>query len=71
MILSVILQQVKYFTIASLMRLASFYNVPIRLTIEDVVGIAIENEDKVIKGRMNILAVNQAEATTASPVGVL
>ena len=62
---------VKFFTIAPLMRLAGFYDIPIRLTMEDVVGIAIENEDKVIKGRMDILAVNQAEATIAPPFWVL
>ncbi|MEA5598481.1 hypothetical protein VB797_29520 [Rivularia sp. UHCC 0363] len=54
-----------------MMRLAGFYDIPIRLTMEDVVGITIEDEDKVIKGRMDILAVNQAEATIAPPFWVL
>lgn len=58
---------VNLFTIASLMRLAGFYDIPIPLTVEDVVGIAIEDEDRVIKGRMDILAINQAQATTAPP----
>ena len=62
---------VKFFTIAPLMRLAGFYDIPIRLTMEDVVGIAIEDEDKVIKGRMDILAVNQAESDIAPPFWVL
>lgn len=62
---------VKFFTIAPLMRLAGFYDIPIRLTMEDVVGIAVEDEDKVIKGRMDILAVNQAEATIKPPFWVL
>ncbi len=62
---------VKFLTIAPLMRLADFYDIPIPLTMEDVVGIAIEEEDKVIKGRIDILAVNQAEATTAQPFWVL
>ncbi len=60
-----------FFTVAPLMRLAGFYDIPIRLTMEDVVGIAIEDEDKVIKGRMDILAVNQAEAIIAPPFWVL
>lgn len=62
---------VKFFTIAPLMRLAGFYDIPIRLTMEDVVGIAVEDEDKVIKGRMDILAVNQAESDIAPPFWVL
>ncbi|WP_414621136.1 restriction endonuclease subunit R [Calothrix sp. CCY 0018] len=62
---------VKFFTIAPLMRLAGFYDIPIRLTMEDVVGIAVEDEDKIIKGRMDILAVNQAEAITTPPFWVL
>lgn len=62
---------VKFFTVAPLMRLAGFYDIPIRLTMEDVIGIAIEDEDKIIKGRMDILAVNQAEATTAPSFWVL
>ena len=62
---------VKFFTVAPLMRLAGFYDIPIRLTMEDVIGIAIEDEDKVIKGRMDILAVNQAQATIAPPFWVL
>ncbi|MEL7242355.1 MAG: restriction endonuclease subunit R [Cyanobacteria bacterium J06573_2] len=62
---------VKFFTIAPLMRLAGFYDIPIRLTMEDVIGIVIEDEDKVIKGRMDILAVNQAESDIEAPFWVL
>lgn len=62
---------VKFLTVAPLMRLAGFYDIPIRLTMEDVIGIVIEDEDKIIKGRMDILAINQAEATTAPPFWVL
>ncbi|MGB3651141.1 MAG: restriction endonuclease subunit R [Rivularia sp. (in: cyanobacteria)] len=60
-----------FFTIFPLMRLAGFYDIPIRLTMEDVVGIAIEDEDQIIKGRMDILAVNQAEAISAPPFWIL
>lgn len=40
------------------MRLAGFYDVPIRLTMEDSIAIAVEDEDKKITGRMDILAIN-------------
>lgn len=62
---------VKFLTVAPLMRLGGFYDIPIRLTMEDVIGIVIEEEDKVIKGRMDILAVNQAEVTTTPPFWIL
>ncbi|MDJ0733586.1 MAG: restriction endonuclease subunit R [Nostocaceae cyanobacterium] len=62
---------VKFLAIAPLMRLAGFYDIPIRLTMEDVVAISIEDEDKEIKGRMDILAVNSADATTAPPFWVV
>ncbi len=62
---------VKFLVIAPLMRLAGFYDIPIKLTMEDVVAISIEDEGKEIKGRMDILAVNSAEATTAPPFWIL
>ncbi|WP_335178766.1 hypothetical protein [Nostoc sp.] len=46
---------VKLLTIEPLMRLAGFYDVPIRLTMEDSIAIAVENEDRIITGRMDIL----------------
>jgi len=62
---------VKFLTLAPLMRLAGFYDVPIRLTMEDVIAISIEDEDTNIKGRMDILAINNAQATTMPPFWVL
>ncbi|BAZ25104.1 hypothetical protein NIES4073_60080 [Kalymmatonema gypsitolerans NIES-4073] len=62
---------VKFLTVAPLMRAAGFYDVPIRLTMEDVIAIAIEDEETSIRGRMDILAVNNAQATTAPPFWIL
>ena len=62
---------VKFLTIAPLMRLAGFYDVPICLTLEDVVAISIEDGDTNIKGRSDILAINNAQSTNSSPFWVL
>ncbi len=62
---------VKFLTIAPLMRSAGFYDVPIRLTMEDSIAIAVEDEDKKITGRMDILAINSPQNTTAPPFWVL
>ncbi|WP_341527517.1 restriction endonuclease subunit R [Nostoc sp. UHCC 0302] len=62
---------VKFLTIAPLMRLAGFYDVPIRLTMVDSIAIAVEDEDTNIKGQMDILAVNSAQAKTPPVFWVL
>ncbi|WP_445635971.1 Restriction endonuclease subunit R [Nostoc sp. DSM 114161] len=62
---------VKFLTIAPLMRLAGFYDVPIRLTMEDSVAIAVEDEDKRITGRMDILAINNPQSNVASTFWIL
>jgi len=62
---------VKFLTLAPLMRLAGFFDVLIRLTMEDVIAISIEDEDTNIKGRMDILAINNAQAITMPPFWVL
>ncbi|MEH2375474.1 restriction endonuclease subunit R [Nostoc sp.] len=62
---------VKFLTIAPLMRLAGFYDVPIRLTMEDSIAIAIEDEDRRITGRMDILAINSPQSNIAPPFWVL
>ncbi|MEH2139861.1 restriction endonuclease subunit R [Nostoc sp.] len=62
---------VKFLTIAPLMRLAGFYDVPIRLTMEDSVAIAVEDEDRRITGRMDILAINSPQSNIAPPFWVL
>ncbi|WP_375470365.1 restriction endonuclease subunit R [uncultured Nostoc sp.] len=56
---------VKFLTIAPLMRLAGFYDVPIRLTMEDSIAIAVEDEDRRITGRMDILAINSPQSNIA------
>jgi hypothetical protein len=62
---------VKFITIAPLMRLGGFYDVPIRLTMEDSIAIAIEDEDRRITGRMDILAINNPQSNIAPPFWVL
>ncbi|MBD2614376.1 MAG: restriction endonuclease subunit R [Nostoc sp. ZfuVER08] len=62
---------VKFLTIAPLMRLAVFYDVPIRLTMEDSVAISVEDEDKRITGRMDILAINNPQSNIAPPFWIL
>jgi hypothetical protein len=62
---------VKFITIAPLMRLAGFYDVPIRLTMEDSVAIAVEDEDRRITGRMDILAINNPQSNIAPPFWVV
>jgi hypothetical protein len=62
---------VKFLTIAPLMRLAGFYDVPIRLTMEDSIAIAVEDEDRRITGRMDILAINSSQSNIAPPFWVL
>ncbi|MEH1858439.1 MAG: hypothetical protein V7L21_10610 [Nostoc sp.] len=58
---------VKFLTIALLMRLAGFYDVSIRLTMEDSIAIAVEDEDRRITGRMDILAINNPQSNVAPP----
>ncbi|MEI1377763.1 restriction endonuclease subunit R [Nostoc sp. UHCC 0926] len=62
---------VKFLTIAPLMRLAGFYDVPIRLTMEDSIAIAVEDEDRRITGRMDILAINSPQSNIAPLFWVL
>ncbi|MEH2464483.1 restriction endonuclease subunit R [Nostoc sp.] len=62
---------VKFITIAPLMRLAGFYDVPIRLTMEDSIAITVEDEDRRITGRMDILAINSPQSNIAPLFWVL
>lgn len=55
---------VKFLTLAPLMRLAGFYETPIRLSVEDSIAISVEDEDIKITGRMDILAVNTELGST-------
>lgn len=55
--------QVKFLLLSPLMRLAGFYSSTIKITLEEnIADISIEDEDILIKGRMDILAVNKNEA---------
>jgi len=62
---------VTFLTLAPLRRLAGFYDIPIRLTMEDVIGIVVEDEDTNIRGGMDILAINHAEARNSPTFWVL
>lgn len=55
---------IKFLTVAPLLRLAGFYRYPIKLTVEDSIAIAVEDEETTITGRLDILAVNKAEIKT-------
>lgn len=56
---------VKFIALAPLMRLAGFYQYPIRIRMEEsIADIYIEDEDTKITGRMDILAVNKAMPMT-------
>ena len=56
---------VKLIAIAPLMRLAGFYQYPIKIRLEEnIANIDIEDEDTTITGRMDILAVNKAMPIT-------
>ncbi|MFE1745510.1 restriction endonuclease subunit R [Coleofasciculus sp. H7-2] len=57
--------QVKFLFVARLMWLAGFYQPSIKITLEEgIADISIEDEETIIKGRMDILAVNKTQART-------
>ncbi|MDJ0737581.1 MAG: restriction endonuclease subunit R [Nostocaceae cyanobacterium] len=59
--------QVKFLVLAPLMRLAGFYRYPIEIILEeDIADIKVEDEDVIIKGRFDILAVSKAKETKAN-----
>jgi hypothetical protein len=53
---------VKFLVLAPLMRLTGFFDIPSVLTMEDSIPIELEDKDTLIKGRLDILAVNQPDA---------
>lgn len=56
--------QIKLLVIDPLLRLAGFYRSPIKISLElDIASIVIEDEDKTITGRFDILAVNKEQPT--------
>ena len=65
--------QVKLLAIAPLLRLAGFYHHPIKITLEEgIADINITDEDTIITGRMDILAINKVKSkVTNTPFWVL
>jgi hypothetical protein len=57
---------VKFLVLSPLMRLAGFFDIPIVLTMEDSIAIEVEDADTLIKGRLDVLAVNQPDAELAA-----
>jgi len=57
---------VKFLVLSPLMRLAGFFDIPILLTMEDSIPIEVEDGDTLIKGRLDVLAVNQPDAELAA-----
>ncbi|MBD1810443.1 restriction endonuclease subunit R [Microcoleus vaginatus DQ-U2] len=57
---------VKFLVLSPLMRLAGFFDIPIVLTMEDSIPIEVEDGDTLIKGRLDVLAVNQPDAELAA-----
>ncbi|BAY17231.1 hypothetical protein NIES21_30660 [Anabaenopsis circularis NIES-21] len=56
--------QVKFLAVAPLLRLAGFYRYPIEILLEEnIADIEIEDEDTIIKGRFDILAISKAKYT--------
>ena len=59
--------QVKFLLLAPLMNLAGFYQPSIKITLEEnIADISVEDEDTIIKGRMDILAVNKPQGRTVT-----
>ncbi|MEG4943028.1 restriction endonuclease subunit R [Microcoleus sp. F4-D5] len=57
---------VKFLALSPLMRLTGFFQVPVVLTMEDSIPIEVEDGDTLIKGRLDVLAVNQPDADLAA-----
>lgn len=65
--------EIKFLFLSPLLRLTGFYSSNIKITLkENIASIHIEDKDTNIRGRMDILAVNKAEAkTTTIPFWIL
>ena len=59
-------KMVKFLVLSPLMRLTGFFDIPIVLTMEDSIPIEVEDGDTLIKGRLDVLAVNQPDAELAA-----
>ena len=54
--------QVKFLVLAPLLRLAGFYRMPLTIQLEEnIAEIVIEDEDTVIRGRIDVLTVNNSQ----------
>lgn len=54
--------QIKFLFLAPLLKLAGFYQPSIKMSLEEnIADISVEDEDTIIKGRMDILAVNKTQ----------
>lgn len=62
---------VKFLTLAPLMRLTGFYDAPLWISMEDSIPVEIEDEDKTVKGKLEILAVTNTEGETATNLWLL
>ncbi|NJP09273.1 MAG: type I restriction enzyme HsdR N-terminal domain-containing protein [Leptolyngbyaceae cyanobacterium RU_5_1] len=56
---------VKFLSLAPLLRLTGFYDVPIRLTMETSLEIIVEDEDTKISGRLDLLALSSVQYSEA------
>jgi hypothetical protein len=65
--------QVKFIILAPLLKLAGFYHSSIKISLEEkIADISIEDEDTLIKGRMDILACNKSQGKiTITPFWIL
>ena len=64
--------EVKFLTISPLMWLSGFYSSKIKISLEEkIADIFVEDEDTLIKGRMDILAVHKIQSTTTTPFWIL
>ncbi len=56
--------QIKFLAISPLLRLAGFYHHAIKITLEEgIADINITDKDRIITGRMDILAINKVKST--------
>lgn len=59
--------QIKFLILAPLIKLAGFYQPSIKITLEEnIADISVEDEDTIIKGRMDMLAVNKTQGRTVT-----
>lgn len=62
---------VKFLTVAPLMRLTVFYDIPLILSMEDSLSIEVEDEERTIKGKLDILAVRKTEEEIVANLWIL